>query len=208
MGGFESDTIPDYVNLRNSVFFPVMEQVGLLLIGPIPLVTMRVFADERARGTDELLVTSGLSANQIVAAKFAVTFLFVLLMMAASFVYPATAVAQGGLGLQHLASVFVGLLLLAIGLASIGLACSAFTTSQLIAAASAWAIAFVLYDFSWANALVGETIGGFLDAISMHPRFGRFAEGIVELANVAYFAGLAALAAALARLSLDLRRVG
>jgi hypothetical protein len=42
----------------------------------------------------------------------------------------------------------------------------------------------------------------------MHPRFGRFAEGIVELANVAYFAGLAALAAALARLSLDLRRVG
>jgi gliding motility-associated transport system permease protein len=208
MGGFDSDTIPDYINLRNSVFYPVMEQVGLLLIGLIPLVTMRVFAEERARGTDELLATSGLSANQIVAAKFTVTFLFVTLMMAVSFLYPATAVMQGGLGVQHLFSVFLGLTLLAVGIASIGLVCSAFTRSQLIAAAAAWAIGFVLYDFAWAEPLTGETVARFLDAVSLHPRFGRFAEGIVELQNLAYFAGLAVVCAGLTRLSLDVRRMG
>ena len=55
MGGFETDTIPDYVNLWDAVFFPVMETLGLTLIGAVPLLTMRVFAEERARGTDELL---------------------------------------------------------------------------------------------------------------------------------------------------------
>ena len=114
MGGFESDTIPDHINLRDTVFYPVMEQLGLLLIAPLPLVTMRVFAEERARGTDELLSTTGLSPLQIVLGKFAVTFAFVLLMMVVSFVYPMTAIVQAGVGVQHLVSVFLGLTLLAL----------------------------------------------------------------------------------------------
>ena len=88
-----------------------MENLGITLIGLVPLVTMRVFAEERARGTDELLLTTALGPGRIVAAKFAATFLFVVLMMAVSFVYPAMAIVQGGLGMQHLAAVFVGLTL-------------------------------------------------------------------------------------------------
>ena len=92
MGGFETDTVPDYINLRDTVFFPVMEQLGLLLLLPIPMVTMRVFARERDTGTDELLLTSGVSAATIVAAKFIVTFAFVALMMAVMF-FPSAGAA-------------------------------------------------------------------------------------------------------------------
>jgi ABC-type transport system involved in multi-copper enzyme maturation permease subunit len=106
MGGFDTDTIPDHVNLWDTVFFPVMEALGVTLLAAIPIVTMRVFAEERARGTDELLVTTHLSPWQIVLAKFAVTYAFVALLLAASFVYPAAAIEQGGLGLEHLAAVF------------------------------------------------------------------------------------------------------
>ena len=148
MGGFESGTIPDHINLRDTVFNPVMDQLSLLLIIPIPLVTMRVFAEERARGTEELLLASGLTPGVIVVAKFAATLGFVVLMMAVSFVYPLTAVAQGGLGAEHLAAVFIGLVGLAVGIASIGLACSAFTSSQILAAAATVALAFGLYDFT------------------------------------------------------------
>ncbi|MEN8159097.1 MAG: ABC transporter permease, partial [Myxococcota bacterium] len=125
MGGFESGTVPDHVNVRDSVFFPVLETLGITLIALIPVITMRVFAEERARGTDELLLTLRLSPTQIVVAKFAVTYAFVLLMMAASFVYPAMATVEGGIGAEHLLAVFVGLSLHALGLASLGLACSA-----------------------------------------------------------------------------------
>jgi ABC-2 type transport system permease protein len=208
MQGFDSDAVPDYVNLWDSVFFPVMETLGLTLVGAIPLVTMRVFAEERARGTDELLVTTNLTPSQIVLGKFLVTFLFVALMLSVSFVYPAAAIEQGGLGMQHLAAVFAGLLLLGVAIASLGLACSAFTSSQLVAAVSGWALAFVLWDFSWANAFLSEGSAAFLEKIALHPRYGSFSEGIVALEDVAYFAALALVAMALARFSFDLRRVG
>jgi ABC-2 type transport system permease protein len=208
MGGFDTDSIPDYINLWDTVFFPVMETLGLTLVGAVPLVTMRVFAEERARGTDELLVSTHLTPTSIVLAKFSVTFAFIVLMMAVSFIYPATAISKGGLGLQHLAAVFVGLTLHGIAIAAIGLTCSAFTNSQLIAAVSGWAFAFVLWDFSWANAFVNEGTAAFLETLALHPRYGSFAEGIVTLANIVYFLGLAAVGMALARLSFDLRRVG
>jgi ABC-2 type transport system permease protein len=207
MGGFDSDTIPDYVNLWNNVFAPVMETLGLMLAGAIPLVTMRVFAEERARGTDELLVTTGIGPTRVVLAKFAATFAFVALVMTVSFVYPAAAIEQGGLGAWHLIAVFTGLLLHGTAIASIGLVCSAFTTSQLVAAVTGWAVAFLLWDFGWANAFVGEEVGRILEQVSLHTRYAAFREGIVPLANVAYFVAVALVAFAAARFSFDLRRV-
>jgi ABC-type transport system involved in multi-copper enzyme maturation permease subunit len=127
--------------------------------------------------------------------------------MAVSFLYPATTIARGGLGLEHLAAVFLGLTLHGVGVASIGLVCSAFTSSQLVAAVSAWAVAFLFWDFSWANSLVSERVAALLDALSMQPRYSSFAGGIVSLANVAYFAGIGLVCLALARFSFDLRRV-
>ena len=207
MGGFESDTIPDHINVRDSVFFPVLETLGITLIALIPVITMRVFAEERARGTDELLLTTHLSPGQIVAAKFLVTYGFVVLMMAGSFVYPAMATVEGGIGAEHLFAVFIGLSLHALGLASLGLACSAWSSSQLVAAVASWAVGFVLWDFAWAGAFVTERAGRLLDAISMHPRYGSFAEGIVNLEHFAYFVGLGLVCAALSRFAFDWRRV-
>jgi len=208
MGGFESDTIPDYINLRDTVFMPVMEQLGLLLLLPIPLVTMGVFAEERARGTDEWLLTCGLRATEIVLVKFGVTFAFVALMMSVSFIYPVTAIAQGGLGMQHLFAVYLGLILLGFGIAAVGLVCSALTSSQMIAAASTVAVAYLLYDFGWTHAFVSEDVAHVLDAISFHPHFGRFSEGLVAVSDILYFLAAGVVAGALVRTALELRRVG
>jgi ABC-2 type transport system permease protein len=207
MGGFETDTIPDHINVRDSVFFPVLETLGITLIALIPVITMRAFAEERARGTDELLLTTHLSPAQIVLAKFLVTWLFVVLMMAGSFVYPAMATVEGGIGAEHLLAVFVGLSLHALGRATLGLACSAWSSSQLVAAVASWAAGFVLWDFAWAGPFVGEGAGRVLDLISMHPRYAAFAEGIVNLEHFAYFAGLGLVCAAISHFAFDWRRV-
>ena len=55
---------------------------------------------------------------------------------------------------------------------------------------------------------VSEPVALFLDEISLHLRFGHFAEGIVRLSDLVYFAGLIAVAAATTRLSFEIRRVG
>jgi ABC-2 type transport system permease protein len=207
-GGFDFGTIPASLNLWDRVFSPVMDTLGLTLVGAIPLITMRVFAEERARGTDELLITTDLTPTRIVLAKFVVTFGFVALMMAVSFVYPMAAIEQGGVGLEHLAAVFLGLLLLAWAIASIGLICSAFTSSQLVAAVSGWAVAFVFWDFSWANSFVSEGVAGVLESLALYPRFGAFSEGMVSLANLVYFGALTLTSLAVTRFSFDLKRIG
>jgi ABC-2 type transport system permease protein len=207
MGGFESDTTPAYVNLRDQVFLPVMETVALTLVGLVPLITMRVFAEERARGTDELLATTLLTPNQIVAGKLIATYAFVALALALSFVYPATSIVRAGLGLGHLLAVYLGLFGLGIALASVGLVCSAFTSSQLVAAISAYAVAFVFYDFRWLAQFLPDTAAAAIDPLSMHLRFGAFAEGLVRAADLVYFASYVLVAFALVRLSLDQARV-
>ena len=76
-----------------------------------------------------------------------------------------------------------------------------------VSAISAWAIAFLLWDLSWASGFVGERVAALLEALSIQPRYSSFAGGVVTLANVVYFAGLALVSFAVARFSFDLRRL-
>ncbi len=119
-----------------------------------------------------------------------------------------SATLSGGLGLQHLLAVYLGLVMLGIGIASIGLVCSAFTSSQIIAAVSTIGVTYLFYDFGWTYGFVGEATAGVLEAISLHPHYGRFSEGLVALSDIVYFGVLAVISGSLVRLSLELRRVG
>jgi ABC-2 type transport system permease protein len=85
--------------------------------------------------------------------------------------------------------------------------CSAFTSSQLVASVTAWVIAFVCWDFGWIHPLSNESTAAILDALALRPRYSGFAEGIVSLADIAYFIALVAVAMAVTRFSFDLRRI-
>ena len=64
-----------------------------------------------------------------------------------------------------------------------------------MAAVAGWAVAFVLWDFDWMKSFrfVGEARPRVLDALSLHLRYGSFAEGIVALDHLVYFVALAAV---------------
>ena len=55
--------------------------------------------------------------------------------------------------------------------------------------------------------LSNESTAAILDALSLHPRYSGFAEGIVSLADIAYFIALVAVSMAVSRFSFDLRRI-
>jgi len=207
LGGFEMSTLPSRVNLQDQVFLPLMGQLSVTLLGIVPLLTMRVFTEERSRGTQELLLTSLLTPGEIVAGKFLATGLFVGLLLATSFLYPAVVVLRAGLGSEHLFAVYLGLLSFSLALAAIGLTCSAFTSNPLLAALSAYVFSFVFYDFGWADAFVTEPVSQLLAALALYPRFGGFMEGVIRLADLVYFAALVGTGFSLARLSFAWKRV-
>jgi ABC-2 type transport system permease protein len=190
---FDARTAPRQLNVLEEVFVPTAGDISLLLLALIPLVTMRVFAEERAQGTDELLLTTPLRPWEVGLAKHGATYLFVMGMLAVSALFPAIAVDKGRLGLEHLLALYLGQLGYGVAIASIGLACSAFTYSQIVAAVTAYAIPFLLLDFGWIEPTLGPTLARVLREVALQERFESFARGVVELRHVLYFASLALL---------------
>jgi len=205
-GGFDAGTVPFHVNALNELFVPVANDFSLFLLAVIPLVTMRVFAEERAQGTDELLLTTPLRSWELALAKHATTYLFITLMLALSALYPAVVIARGELGLGHLLALYLGQLSYGVALAAVGLACSSLTQSQIVAAVLAYAIPFVLLDFSWLDPVLSEGARNALGSIAIQPHLESFARGVVRFADEIYFACIVALGFTVSVASLELAR--
>jgi ABC-2 type transport system permease protein len=203
----DTGSIPLAVNTLNEVFIPAANDFSLLLLAVLPLVTMRVFAEERSQGTDELLLTTPLRTWELALAKHLTTYLFVALLLGAASIYPAVVVVKSRLGLGHLAALLAGQLAYGVALAAIGLACSALTQSQILAAILAYAIPFVLLDFAWLEPTVSsERAVAWLRELAILGHLDGFTRGVIALRHAAYFAALAALGFGASLASLDLLR--
>lgn len=204
--GFDSGTVPIQVNIREELFIPAANDFALMLLVLIPLVTMRVFADEKAHGTDELLLTTPLRPWEVAVAKHLSSYVFVFLMLAVSAIYPAVAIQEGRLGLGHLAALLVGQLGFATAVAAIGLACSSLTRSQIVAAVLGYAIPFVLLDFGWLEPVLSAGVAETLRDLALQPHMDSFARGLIEFRNLVYFAGIVAIGYAVSLSSMELGR--
>ena len=203
---FDAGTVPLQVNSLNELFIPAANDFSLFLLAVLPLVTMRVFAEERANGTDELLLTTPLRTWEVVGAKFATTWLFVMVMLAASALFPAIVVTRSALGLEHLVALYLGQLSYGLAISAIGLACSSLTQSQLVAAMIAYAIPFVLLDFGWLEPTLSEGAAALLREVAILGHLDSFTRGVIELRHAVYFAGISALGFAVSMASLELAR--
>lgn len=205
-GGFDQGTVPGHINALNELFIPFAGDLQLFLLAVIPLITMRVFAEERANGTDELLLTTPLRTWEIAAAKHATTYLFVVLLLIAGGIYPAIVIAWSNLGASHLVALYLGQLSYGIAIAAIGLACSSLTHSQIVAAIVAYAIPFVLLDFAWLEPMLGEVAAGIFSELSILEHLDAFGRGVLELRHAVYFIGMTAVGFAVSVTSLELVR--
>lgn len=200
--------IPAQLNLFDQVFLPTVVQTALVLLVVVPLVTMGVFAEERTRRTDELLLTLPVGSTQVVAGKFLATYVFLFAVLAVTLLFPALTVAYTDVGRGAMAAVFLGMVLLAFALASIGLLCSTLTANQLVAALSAYALSLAFFDFAWMTEFTGDRLDQILRFLSLRAHFESFPRGSVPLTDVAYFLSLCLLGFLLSRASLDLERIG
>ena len=123
------------------IFFQSAVQLILL----VPLITMRQFAEERRSGTIELLLTSPIREIDIVLAKFGACMVVLLAMTGLTLVYAAVLAAYSEPDFGPIYSGYVGLVMFAAALASIGLAISALTANQIVAAV----ISLGLFGLLW-----------------------------------------------------------
>jgi ABC-2 type transport system permease protein len=162
-------------------------QSAMLLVLLVPLVTMRQFAEERRGGTLELLLSSPAPEIDIVLAKFAAAMLMLLAMIGLTFTYALVLGLFGKPDWGPVYSGYLGLVLLAGALVSIGLAISALTANQIVAAA----VSLGVFGFLWAidplAALLPPPVDNWFIGLSLMTRFTPFAVGAMYTSDAGYF---------------------
>ncbi len=165
----------------------------------VPAVCMRLWAEERRAGTLELLVTLPLSTAQAVAGKFLAAWAFVALTLALTTPMWITVNYLGEPDNGAIAAAYAGSALMAGAFIAIGGCLSAATSSQAVAYVLAVAVGFALllagHDFVL-DALRGFAPGALVDAVaalSLLTHVQSIARGVLDLADVLFFAVTIAL---------------
>jgi ABC-2 type transport system permease protein len=152
----------------------------------VPLLTMRLFAEERRLGTLELLWTYPLRDGEIIAGKFLACLAIVTLMLAGTITYPLWLSRLQPVDAGPLAAGYLGLWLLAAAFIACGLFLSALTDSQLIAGASTYGVLLFFWMITWNEAAVSEGSLQILRPFSLFDRFAIFAQGGIDTRDVSY----------------------
>jgi gliding motility-associated transport system permease protein len=158
-----------------------------ILLLSAPLITMRLFAQERFSGTFETLMTAPVSDLQVVAAKFAAAVLFYVVMwlplLACLFIVQRYARQPGGLDAGAIASTYLGILLLGGVFLSAGCLASALTRSQMVAAMISFMLGLSLFLLSFVAGIVPAAARQWTQALTyfaLVDQMHDFARGVVD----------------------------
>jgi gliding motility-associated transport system permease protein len=180
--------------------------VQRLLLALVPLLTMRLFAEERKLGTLELLWTYPVRDVEIIAGKFIACVAVVTLMLAATALHPVMLARFYPVAAGPLLAGYVGLWLLAAAFVACGLVASALTESQLVAGAATYGLLLFFWVVTWNEAAVNEVTLHLLAPFSLFDRFYPFARGAIDTRNVSYLCLFTLAFLVFTFLALDARR--
>jgi ABC-2 type transport system permease protein len=177
-----------------------MSVIGLVLI---PLITMRLFAEEKRQGTIELLLTSPITDLQMLLGKWLSAVAMYGTMVAFASINFFFLFAYGNPDLKPMLVGFLGLMLQAGALLSLGLFISTTTKNQIIAGAVTFGTALLLWTMEWVGGYETATWAKVLSYISVIPHFESFARGVIDTKDVIYFLSLTFLGLFLTARSLE-----
>jgi ABC-2 type transport system permease protein len=197
----------EQLNLNDQVIFPALGAYELVFIVLIPILTMRAFAEERSNGTIELLLTSPVTATELVLGKFLAVLLVVGLLVGLSALYPALLFVYGNPELKQTIAGLLGLFLLGAALGALGCFTSTLTRSPAIAAITAIIAGFMLLVANFAAQQVPGTLGEIVRYIGVSDHFEQPLRGLIRAQDLAYFGVFIAFFLVLARTSVESMRV-
>ena len=188
------------VSLRD--IFQIMEFMFIFLV---PLLTMKLFAEEKSTGTMEFLLTAPLTPSMLVLGKYLGMMTFFSLLIGMTVIYYVIVAYFGSPDLVSILSGYVGIWLEGAFFIAIGLLTSSWTSNQIIAAMMSYFILFLLYFTSNFTQYVTGTVKAFLIQLSTRTHLENFATGIITPSDIIYYLSGILLCLVLTRLSIDNR---
>ena len=175
------------MSVNEQIIRPMLSNVSVVGLFFIPMITMRLFAEEKRSGTIELLATSPVRDFEIIFGKwlaavilYACLLLFTALNFAFLFIY-------GNPDWKPLAVGYLGLLLQAGALLALGTFISTLTKNQIIAGAATFGICLLLWVLEWVSGYESATWAQVLAYFSVITHFDSFGRGVIASKDVIFY---------------------
>jgi ABC-2 type transport system permease protein len=175
------------MNLNEQLIRPLVSNVSVIGLFLIPMITMRLFAEEKRTGTIELLVTSPLRDFEIILGKWLAAMMLyggMLVLTALNFVW---LFRYGHPDWKPLAIAYLGLLLQAGVLLAIGEFISTLTRNQIIAGAVTFGACLLLWVLEWVTDYDSTPAARVIAYLSVLTHFESFAKGLLALKDVVFY---------------------
>src|SRR4029079_4322454 len=194
------------MNVNQVMLRPLVQNVTILLLFLMPMVTMRSYAEEKRSGTIELLLTSPLTDLEIILGKFLGALSLWAMALAISLIHIAILFAFGRPEWKPIATAYLGLLLMGGCFISVGLLISSLTNNQIIAGMATFGVFLLLWVVNWIGSFSGPTVDKITQYLSIIDHFDDFAKGIIDTSHLIYYISFISFGLFLTAKSVDSER--
>jgi ABC-2 type transport system permease protein len=175
------------MNVNEQIIKPLLGFASTVALFLIPMITMRTFAEEKSRGTIELLLTSPVSDLQIILGKWFGAMALYICVLAMSMINIGLLFAWGKPDLKPVLVAYLGLLLQGGCLLGIGVLISTMTKNQIIAGGVTFFVCLLLWLLSWFTAFDTTAAAQVVNYLSIVTHFENFSKGVLESKDVIFY---------------------
>lgn len=194
------------LNVNTDVVEPFFEFQTFIWMIVIPMLTMRLYAEEKRGGTYELLMTSPITSGQILMGKFLACYALYLLIELMAFGYIGVLATHAQLDWGPIFSGALAVVLLGATFISVGILASSLTENQIIAAVLSFFLLILLWIIDWAARFSDDLFFVILKFLSLLEHTRDMIRGVVDTHDVVFFVSTVAFFLFLTHTVLESRR--
>jgi len=177
------------MNINEMVIRPLLSNAAVIGLFFIPMITMRLFAEEKKTGTIELLATSPVRDIEIILGKWLAALALYVCLLVFTAINFAFLFKYGNPDWKPLAIGYLGLLLLGGALLAVGTFISTLTRNQIIAAAATFGVCLLLWVLEW-NSYETATWAQVMAYCSVIKHLESFTKGVLDSRDAVYYVSL------------------
>ena len=175
------------LNVNEMVIEPSFQNMAVVLLLIIPIVTMRSFAEEKKSKTFRLLLSSPVHLKEIILGKFLACMIVVTLMVLISSYSIGFLFMIGEPDVGPVLTGYLGILLTAGCYVSVGIFASSLTENQIVAAVITFGFSLFMWIIGWGAQVANSSTGQVLEYLSIIEHMDRFLKGMIETSDLAYY---------------------
>ena len=178
---------PQALNVNQQLIRPLLQNVTIMILFVMPMVTMRTYSEEKRSGTIELLLTAPLTDFQIIMGKFLGAMALYAVMLLVTMLHIALLFVYGRPEWKPIVTAYLGLLLLGGCFISLGLLISSLTRNQIVAGMVTFAVFLLLWIITWIGSFSGPTVDQLTQYLSIIDHLEDFSKGVVDTKHLIYY---------------------